>query len=58
MIVECGFISNEVEEQKLLAPSYQLKLAKAIADGTQEYFKKYGGESGQGAAGENENKGA
>ena len=52
VIVECGFISNEVEEQKLLTPSYQLKLVKAIADGAQEYFRKYGGESGQGVAGE------
>ena len=52
MIVECGFISNELEEQKLLTPSYQLKLAKAIADGAQEYFRKYGEIDGQGVAGE------
>lgn len=42
VIIECGFISNPEEEAKLLTPSYQLKLAKAIADGAQEYLN-FGG---------------
>ncbi len=42
VIIECGFISNPEEEAKLLTPSYQLKLAKAISDGAQEYLNSGG----------------
>lgn len=37
VLIECGFISNSAEEKLLLTPSYQAKLAQAIADGAQEY---------------------
>ena len=47
VIVECGFISNAEEESRLLTPSYQLRLAKAIADGVGDYLKKYGGADGE-----------
>lgn len=39
-IVECGFLSNEVEEKKLISPEYQDKLAAAIKDGIKNYFTK------------------
>lgn len=38
IIVECGFLSNEQEEQKLRTESYQLKIAKAIKKGIDNYF--------------------
>ncbi len=38
VIVECGFLSNEQEEQKLRTESYQKKLAKAIKKGIDNYF--------------------
>jgi len=38
IIVECGFISNPEEEQKLKEDSYQSKLAWGIYTGIQQYF--------------------
>lgn len=38
--VELGFLSNSVEEQKLISPDYQQKLAWAIYQGLCNYFSK------------------
>jgi N-acetylmuramoyl-L-alanine amidase len=38
VLVECGFISNPKEEEKLLGEDYQKKIAKAICDGVAAYF--------------------
>jgi len=38
VLVECGFLSNREEEQKLTQDAYQDKLVKAIADGVDAYF--------------------
>lgn len=38
VIVECGFLSNAAEEQKLCDPAYQAQLAKGIAAGVAAYF--------------------
>jgi N-acetylmuramoyl-L-alanine amidase len=38
IIVECGFLSNQPEEQKLRSEDYQLRLAKAIKTGIDNYF--------------------
>lgn len=38
ILIETAFISNPSEEQKLASSEYQVKLAKAIADGVREYF--------------------
>lgn len=38
VIVECGFMSNPQELELLCDEAYQEKLAKAIADGTQDYL--------------------
>lgn len=40
VLVEMGFISNPQDRQKLQDPSYQEKIAKAIAEGINRYFKK------------------
>ncbi|MFS0821562.1 N-acetylmuramoyl-L-alanine amidase [Bacillus sp. 1P02SD] len=40
-LLELGFISNTQERQKLTTDNYQNTLAKAIADGIDEYFKIY-----------------
>ena len=40
-LVELGFINNSTERQKLVTDSYQNTLAKAIADGIDEYFSIY-----------------
>ena len=37
-LVECGFMSNEAEEQKLNDPAYQARLADAIAAGVIDYL--------------------
>lgn len=47
VIVECGFISNVAEEEKLRLPWYQIKLSKAIANGIENYLNKYGGNDGR-----------
>lgn len=40
ILVELGFLSNLIEEQKLLDPSYRDKAADAIAKGVKEYIDK------------------
>lgn len=40
VLVEIGFISNEVEERKLFDYDYQRKIAEGIADGIIEFLKK------------------
>lgn len=39
IIVECGFLSNAEEAEKLVDEEYQRKLADAIAQGIEEYLK-------------------
>lgn len=39
VIVECGFLSNENEEQLLLTDDYQNKMVDSIVDGLEEYFR-------------------
>lgn len=39
-IVECGFLSNAAEEQRLLTEDYQNKLSHAIKEGIVHYFKE------------------
>ncbi len=38
ILVETGFISNPAEEKRLKDPAWQKKMARAIADGIQDYF--------------------
>lgn len=38
IIVECGFLSNNVEAEKLMDGKYQRKLAKTICKGIKNYF--------------------
>ena len=38
VIVECGFLSNPEEAEKLCSEGYQKKVAKAIAEGVWKYF--------------------
>ena len=38
ILVECGFLSNPDEEQKLASPEYQSRLAWAIADAVEKYY--------------------
>lgn len=40
VLVECGFLSNELEESKLKTDIYQEKIAKIIALSIQSYFDK------------------
>lgn len=40
VLIECGFLSNEVEESKLKTDIYQEKIAKVIALSIQSYFEK------------------
>lgn len=39
VIVECGFLSNPSEEQKLKDEAYQNKMAECIADSIKTYFE-------------------
>ncbi len=39
VLVECGFLSNEKEAQRLKAEEYQIKLAKGIFDGINILYK-------------------
>lgn len=39
VIVECGFLSNYEEEQKLKTDEYQSKIVKGIASGVSKYFE-------------------
>jgi len=38
IIVECGFLSNQQEEQKLISEDYQKQIAKTIKTGIDNYF--------------------
>ena len=38
ILVECGFLSNPEEEQKLTSGEYQSRLAWAIADAVEKYY--------------------
>ena len=40
VIAECGFISNAEEEALLMTEDYQRKVARAIADGCEDYFEQ------------------
>lgn len=42
VLIECGFLSNAAEEQKLLTESYQLKIAQSILEGLLEYLRLRG----------------
>lgn len=43
VLVECGFLSNPAEEQKLLTAEYQTKLAVCVAATWIEYIENQGG---------------
>lgn len=38
ILVECGFLSNPIEEEKLASSEYQSRLAWAIADAVEKYY--------------------
>lgn len=40
VIVECGFLSNEAEEELLKKPEYREKVAWAVYTGIMDYFKE------------------
>jgi len=40
VLVECGFLSNDEEEEKLLSDEYQEKVAWAVYTGLIEYFNE------------------
>lgn len=44
IIVECGFLSNPEEAQKLTDESYQQQIAEAVCDGIFQYLGKDGGQ--------------
>lgn len=39
VLIECGFISNAAEERLLLDSAYQARLAQAVAQGVEDYWK-------------------
>jgi len=39
MLVETGFISNAAEERRLKDPAYQRRLATAVLNGINTYFR-------------------
>jgi N-acetylmuramoyl-L-alanine amidase len=39
VLVECGFISNQEEEKKLLQDSYQKEFARAVVYGIEGFYK-------------------
>lgn len=41
VLVECGFLSNETEEQLLQTKSYQLQCSKAIFEGVKAYLANH-----------------
>lgn len=49
VIVECGFLSNQQEEQNLRSEEYQLKIARAIKIGIDDYFNAAGNDTADGA---------
>ncbi len=44
IIVECGFLSNPEEAQKLTDETYQQQIAEAVCDGILQYLGKDGGQ--------------
>ena len=40
ILIETGFVSNPTEGKKLTTPSYQNKIATAIADGIDKFLEK------------------
>jgi N-acetylmuramoyl-L-alanine amidase len=40
ILVEVGFLSNPVEEEKLVRPDHQQELAEAIADGVLDFVRR------------------
>ena len=42
IIIECGFLSNPEEEEKLGAEDYQSFLSRVIAEGIEDYFRQKG----------------
>lgn len=38
VLVECGFISNKKEREKLITPAYQKEIAKSLTQGLVNYF--------------------
>ena len=40
VLVECGYLSNPVEDRLLASPHYQDKVAQGIADGVMAYLKR------------------
>lgn len=40
VLAECGFLSNEQEEKKLIDVDYQARIAWAIAEGVEEYYNE------------------
>jgi N-acetylmuramoyl-L-alanine amidase len=40
IIIECGFLSNAAEAEKLKDPAYQQKIAQSIVKGVNMYFQK------------------
>ena len=41
VIVECGFLSNSLEEKLLMEDTYQSKIAFSIYSGVMEYFNEF-----------------
>lgn len=39
ILVECGFLSNPEEEQKLISDTYQEEIAKSIGNSIEEFFR-------------------
>jgi N-acetylmuramoyl-L-alanine amidase len=42
VLVECGFLTSEIEARKIAAPDYRQKLAEAIAAGVRDYAATLG----------------
>jgi N-acetylmuramoyl-L-alanine amidase len=40
ILIETGYLTNPVESARLFKPSYQKRLARGIAEGIQNYFRK------------------
>ena len=38
-LVECGFLSNAGEEKQLLDPDYHIRIARAVAEGLENYWR-------------------
>ena len=42
-LVECLFLTNRKEEQLLISPAFQDKVAEAIADGITDFYNQHQG---------------